>query len=304
MGPPDRTVEEVIGRIARRQHGVVTRAQLLAAGVSAKEIKRRVQKKALLRVHPGVYRVGHQAPSVEARYMAAVLACGEGALLSGRAAAHLWGLTKGSAPPPEVTAPRERRIKGIRTRRARRRETEATTRHSIPITTVPRTLVDLASLLSLDDLARACHEAGAKHGTTPRHVEAVLANRPTAPGARKLRKVMHGDVHVTLSKLERRFLERLTDANLPLPKTNKPAGSKRVDCRWADHQLTVELDSYRFHNSRHAWEHDRRREREAHARGDEFRRYTRDDVFEAPDQMLRELSALLSGSEGVSERRR
>jgi Transcriptional regulator, AbiEi antitoxin len=204
MGPNSGTVDEIIGRIASRQHGVVTRAQLLDAGVSEKEIKRRIERKALLRVHRGVYRVGHKAPSIEARYMAAVLACGEGAVLSGQAAGYLWGLIKGTAPPPEVTAPTNRRIKGIRTRRARRQDTEATTWRGIPITTVPRTLVDLASMLSLDDLARACHEAGVKHHTTPRQVEEVLAKRPTAPGAGKPRKVMHGDVHVTLSGLERR----------------------------------------------------------------------------------------------------
>jgi hypothetical protein len=75
--------------------------------------------------------------------------------------------------------------------------------------------------------------------------------------------------------------------------TNRKAGEKRVDCRWPEHNLTVELDSYRFHNSRHAWELDRRREREAHARGDDFRRYTYDDVFEQPDGMLAELRGLL-----------
>jgi Transcriptional regulator, AbiEi antitoxin len=293
MGLQVRTVEQVIGRIARSQHGVVTRVQLLRAGISSKEIARRLEKGALLRVHRGVYRVGHRAPSVEARYMAAVLACGEGALLSGRAAAHLWRLTKGSAPPPEVTAPTERRVKGIRTRHSRRRETEAATWRGIPITTVPRTLVDLSSSLSLDDLARACHEAGVLHHTTPRQVEAVLAKHPSSPGAQKLTKVMDGDVHVTLSGLERKFLKRLTEAGLPLPETNKPASGQRVDCRWPEHRLTVELDSYRYHRSRHAWELDRRREREARARGDEFRRYTHEDVFQAPEQMLRELSALL-----------
>jgi hypothetical protein len=293
MSPQILTVEEVLARIARRQHGVVTRAQLLAAGVSSDEIRWRLRQGALIRVHPGVYRVGHCAPSREASYMAAVLACGEGAVLSGRAAGHLWGLVKGDAPPPEVTAPKQRRIKDVRARHARRSQTESTTRHGIPITTVPRTLVDLASALSLDDLARACHEAGVLHGTTPGQVEAVLKHRPNAPGAKNLRKVMHGDVHVTLSALERRFLERLTQANLPLPITNKPVGGRRVDCRWPEHRLTVELDSYRYHSSRHAWELDRRREREARARGDEFRRYTRDDVFDSPQQMLWELSALL-----------
>jgi hypothetical protein len=293
MSLQNRTVEEVIGRIANRQHGVVTRSQLLAAGISSDQIAWRLRKKALLRVHPGVYRVGHRAPSIEARYHAAVLACGEGALLRGQAAGYLWGLIKGTAPPPEVTTPKDRKVHGVRTKRARHGQIERTKWRGIPITTVPRTLVDLASLLPLSELARACHEAGVLHRTTPRQVEAVLENAPTAPGARNLREVMAGEVHVTLSALERKFLERLDQANLPRPVTNKAAGTKRVDCRWPNHELTVELDSYRFHNSRHAWEQDRRREREARARGDEFRRYTHDDVFEAPVQMLRELRALL-----------
>ena len=98
---------------------------------------------------------------------------------------------------------------------------------------------------------------------------------------------------MTLSKLEREFLARLEEAGLPLPKTNKPAHGRRVDCRWPEHRLTVELDSYRYHRSRHAWEQDRRREREARARGDEFRRYTYGDVTESPGLMLAELRPLL-----------
>ena len=121
-----------------------------------------------------------------------------------------------------------------------------------------------------------------------------MARRPNAPGAGQLRAIMRGEVKVTLSKLEERFLERLRQASLPLPQTNRPAGSSRVDCRWPDRKLTVELDSYRYHRSRHAWEHDRRREREAYARGDEFRRYTYGDVFENPALMLAELRALLT----------
>jgi Transcriptional regulator, AbiEi antitoxin len=287
------TVEEVLGRIARRQHGVVTRKQLLGAGVSREEIRRRVDKAALHRVHRGVYRVGHKAPSIEARYLAAVLACGEGAVLSGEAAGYLWGLLKGTAPPPEVTAPKHRKVKGVRTKRARRGEIAGTKWRGIPITTVPRTLVDLASLLSSADLARACHEAGVLHRTTPRQVDAVLEHRPNTLGARQLREVLRGDVHVTLSALERRFRERLDAARLTLPEMNRVAGARRVDCRWPEHKLTVELDSYTFHKSRHAWELDRRREREAYARGDQFRRYTHDDVFVHPGPMLRELSLLL-----------
>jgi hypothetical protein len=100
---------------------------------------------------------------------------------------------------------------------------------------------------------------------------------------------------MTLSALERRFLALLRGAGLPLPQTDRPAEGRRVDCRWTDPPLTVELDSYRYHGSRHAREQDRRREREAYARGDEFRRYTHGDVFEgsASAAMLSELRMLL-----------
>ena len=84
------------------------------------------------------------------------------------------------------------------------------------------------------------------------------------------------------------------DSERVMPVTNRPAGARYVDCRWPEHHLTVELDSYRYHRSRYAWEQDRRREREAYARGDGFRRYTWGDVFEHPGQMLAELRALLS----------
>ena len=148
-------------------------------------------------------------------------------------------------------------------------------------------------MLTVDALARACHEAGVRYGTTPRDVDAVLDRRPDSPGAGQLREVLRGDHRVTLSKLEATFLERLRAAGLALPVTNRPAGGRRIDCRWPALRLTVDLDSYRYHHSRHAWEQDRRREREAHARGDEFRRYTYGDVLEHPRLMLQELRKLL-----------
>jgi len=276
---------------------VVTRGQLLRAGVTSKQVQQRLRTGALIRQYRGVYRVGHGAPSLEAGYMAAVMACGEGAVLSGRAAGHLLYLLKGATPPPEVTTPNDICVRGITTRRSRHLDPKDTaTWRGIPTTTVPRTLVDLAAYLPIDSLARACHEAGVRHRTTPAMVEAVLARRPNSPGAAKLRRVLRGDVHVTLSKLERRFLDLLRETGLELPQTNRPAGGRRVDCRWSEHRLTVELDSYRYHHSRHAWEQDRRREREARSRGDEFRRYTYGDVFEDPELMLTELRALLPQS--------
>jgi Transcriptional regulator, AbiEi antitoxin len=275
-----------MARLASRSHGVVTRRRLLAVGFTTDEIRARLENGTLIRVHPGVYRVGHVAPSLEATYLAAVLACGDGALLSGRAAAYLWGLIKGPAPAPEVTAPTERRAATRRSARICREE--AAKRRGVPITNVARTLIDIAGD---DDLARACHEAGVKHKTTPRHVKAALARQPNAPGAAHLRAILVGDIRVTLSKLEREFLTRLEAAGLPLPVTNRVASARRVDCRWPDHALTVELDSYTFHNSRHAWELDHRREREARQRGDDFRRFTYDDVFERWPEVEAELRA-------------
>ena len=280
-----------LARLASSAHGVVTRAQLLRAGVTRHEIQQRVKTGALLPVHRGVYRVGHRAPSTEARYIAAVRAGGDRAVLSGRAAAYLLGVVKGTPPEPEVAAPTDRRIEGVKTRRAT--QVDGTVWRGIPVTTVPRTLVDLAAFLPEEDLARACHEAGVRHHTTPAQVEAILARRPNAPGVRKLRAVMRGDVKVTLSQLERRFLYLLKKNNLSLPQTNRPAGGRRVDCHWPEQRLTVELDSYRYHHSRHAWEQDRRRERDARARGDEFRRYTYGDVVERPGTVLAELRMLL-----------
>jgi len=291
------TAEQIAARIASRQHGIVTRRQLLAAGVRSSGIDRRVAKGALMPEYRGVFRVGHTAPSREASYMAAALACGPGSLIGDPAAGHLWGLVKGLAPPPSVVARTEHRVAGLRTRCCRRlTEADATVRRGIPVTTVPCTLVDLAAVLGRDALARACHEAGVLHETTPRQVEEVLVRRPNSPGAGKLRTILRGDEPVTLSRLERAFLARLRAARLPVPVTNKPAGTKRVDCRWPEHRLTVELDSFRFHNSRYSWEQGHRREREARARGDEFRRYTWGDVVERPSQMLADLANLLGPS--------
>ena len=194
-----------------------------------------------------------------------------------------------------MLVPASRRIPGVITHRTRRVDPrDATTRFGIPITTVPRTLVDIASSLPAYALTRACHEADVLYGVTPGHVEAVLARRPSSPGAGALRRVIHGGEPVTLSGLERRFLERLREAGLPLPEMNRPAGGRRVDCRWPAHRLTVELDSYRYHRSRQSWERDREREREARRRGDAFRRYTYRDVVESPAEMLADLRSLLA----------
>ena len=228
--------------------------------------------------------------------MAAVLACGDRAVLSGFAAAFLFRLIKGTAPTPEVSSTAERRIEGVITRRVRRLEAgvDMTTLNRIPVTTVARTIADLAARLSLDALARLCHEAEVLYEPQTAALREGVDRYAGLPGAGNLRAVLIGDVRVTLSELERIFLRLLRAEGLPLPQTNRRDPNRRfVDCRWPEYRLTVELDSYRYHRSRYAWEQDRRREREARARGDEFRRYTYDDVTRDRHLMLRELHSLL-----------
>src|SRR4051795_10346588 len=156
MRGKSRTTDEIIAAIARRSHGVVTRVELLDAGLTSREIEVRLARGSLLAVFRGVYRVGHAAPSTKATYIAAVKAAGAGAALRCRAAGYLLRLVRGSAPPPEVTAPGERRIKGVTTVRIRNLDPrDITTVDGIPATTVARTLVDLAGVLHAEALGRA-----------------------------------------------------------------------------------------------------------------------------------------------------
>ena len=238
--------------------------------------------------------VGHRPPTAGARYMAAVKACGPRALLSGMAAAWLWDLVRGPAPPPEITAPTERRVPGITTKRHRRMSPkDSTKRRGIPVTTVPATLIAISSVLPFDELAKAVHEADVKHKVTGTNIEHALERHPKAKKRSRLLAIATGDAHIVLSRLERHFLTLLRRHRLPLPQTNRPYGAGYVDCRWPAHRLTVELDSYRFHRTRRAWEQDRQRERDARARGDEFRRYTWRDVVEYPEATVADLARLL-----------
>jgi hypothetical protein len=289
-----RGLTTTLARIAGRQNGVVTRGQLLAAGLTRSRIERLVASGTLIPVHRGVYRVGHAAPSLLATYTAAVLACGPGAVLGGRATAYVQRLVKrgGKPPRPEVIAVKKRRIEGVLVSRCRRIDPrDVTWMHHIPMTTVPRTIVDLAERRDFEEIARAVHQAHVLHGVRPPHIEAVLKRRPTAPGAAVLRDVLYGGV--LLSKLERAFIALLREERLPLPTVNRQQGAHFVDCRWPELKLTVELDSYRYHATRKAWEDDRQRRREARDRGDRFREYTWYDVVEVSGPTRAELRRLL-----------
>lgn len=262
--------------LAGRQHGRVARSQLLAAGLDADRIDRWVADGRLRIVHRGVYAVGHTSPSLHGDCMAAVLACGPGAVVSHHMAAHLLGLLRRAPPRPDVTVPSTsvRRRPGLTLHRVPSIDPlDVAVFMRIPITTVPRTLLDIAPSTQPEALARACHEAWIKHRTRPEHVEACIARNPRKPGIRKLRAALGSDV--VLSDLERGFLKLLRRHRLPLPRTNVDHRGDKVDCHWPALNLTVELLSFRYHATRHGFEADvARRRRSDHVA------YTWGDVFE------------------------
>jgi len=281
----------IAARLAAKQHGRVAWRQLVDARVDRHQIQRWLQDGRLRAIHRGVYAVGHIAASVQARYMAAVLAGGAGAVLSHRAAGYLLKLLRLAWPPaPEITVPTtaHRRRPGIVIHRVRAlHPRDICVVDGIPMTTVPRVLLDLAPSLDGADLARACHEAWVHHRVTPKHIEACIARNPGKPGAAKLRRAFGADV--TLSKLEDLFLKLVRAHDLPAPRTNIDVRGDKVDCQWEEHGLTVELHSYRFHASRHAFESDLARRRRSSRIA-----YSYGDVVDRGDATAGELRELLA----------
>ena len=287
-----RALFDIVAGIAAGQHGRVTREQVVAAGVDRDRIRRWLSDGLLRRVHNGVYAVGHTAPSLHGDLMAAVLACGTGAVLSHRSAGHLLGIIRLRPLAPEVTVPTTagRSRPGIVVHRvAELHALDVSSLHDIPLATVPRVLLDVAPRLTPAELTRACHEAWIRYRTSPQHVEACLARNPGKPGANRLRRALGADV--TLSVLEDAFLELLERHGLPASRTNIDHEGDKVDCHWPEHDLTVELLSYRFHASRRAFEADvARRRRSNHVA------FTYGDVFERAAQTAAELERRLRSS--------
>jgi hypothetical protein len=295
--------DAAIAELADRQHGVVARSQLLGLGFGRGAIARRLEAKRLHPVHRGVYAVGHRRLSQQAWSIAAVLACGPGAVLSHRSAALLWGILEGSRATVEISARRELGSRrGIRARVASIAEDERTVEAGIPVTTVPRTLLDLAAVLQPHELNRALERAEALRLSDPLPLVAVVERHRGRRGTASLRRVLDiGPVRpaITKSELERRFRTFLERAGLPLPQTNvwlQVAGTWiEVDCVWAERRLIVELDSRTYHGTSVAFERDRGRDRGLQAAGWRVVRVTERAMREGPAALGADLRALLSG---------
>lgn len=262
----------VIAELAGRQHGVVARWQLLAAGIDRREIEHRVHCRRLHLVHRGVYAVGHDALTQRGRWMAAVLAGGPDAVLSHRAAAALWGMRRWEGRI-EVTSPR-RMLRGRRIRGHQRLlpMDEVTTLDGIPVTTVPRTLFDLASVVDEPTLARALEQAEILRLTDPLSPAAVLERHPGQRGAKGLRAALGRPLPpITRRELERRFLAALSKAAVQAPETNALVETAQaryeVDFLWRTQRLVVELDGRATHHTAAAFERDRARDRDLQVHG-------------------------------------
>jgi putative AbiEi antitoxin of type IV toxin-antitoxin system/uncharacterized protein DUF559 len=263
-----------IAELADRQHGVVARSQLLERGVGRRAIARRLEAMHLRPLHRGVYAVGHRQISQLGRCMAAVLACGPGAVLSHRCAAVLWGILESWPSTIDITAPRELRSRdALRVRRAWIADDERTVEGGIPVTTVARTLLDLAAVLDLHQLNRALERAEALRLSDALPLAAVVARHRGRRGTANLKAAMKEGIRpvVTKSELERRFLTFIDKAGLPRPRTNVwlQIGDDwiEVDCVWDEQRLIVELDSRAYHRTTAAFERDRRRDRRIQAAG-------------------------------------
>jgi very-short-patch-repair endonuclease len=272
-----RDADRAVSRVARRQHGAVTFSQLLEAGLKPNAVSRRVQAGRLHRVHRGIYAVGHAGLAKEGRWVAAVLACGPGAVLSHQAAGALWAI----APLPsriDVTVSgdsgRMRRA-GIRLHRSSTLlPSHRVVRRGIPVTTPARTLADLRRVLPGEEFAEAVRRA-------------------------EFQRLPIGDrfeVDHTRSELEKSFLSVCRRHQLARPEVNVRVGKFLVDFLWRDSSLIVEVDGWHSHSTRSAFESDRARDAQLKLLGYDVVRFTWRAVTEDAEATAGTVRTLLAGS--------
>jgi very-short-patch-repair endonuclease len=293
--PP--SLDERLAELTRRQYGVVARAQLFRLGVGATGIDERLRTGRLHRLYRGVYAVGHSALKPEGHRIAAVLASGEGAVLSHASAAAHWGIRQTAAAVVDVTVPvrsGRRGQRGIRLHRSRRLGREDFTVHEgIATTTVARTLLDLADVLPAQGLKRTIDEAEYQRRLDMTALLAAVNGNPGRRGSRVL-QLATAPPELTRSELEQRFLAMLARRGLPRPLVNATIEGCEVDFAWPEHKLIVELDGFAAHGRRSAFERDRLRDRRLARAGYRTLRLTERMVRYDEDAIVADLEAFLS----------
>lgn len=285
-----------MARLAEGQHGVVSGAQLVNLGYSREKITREATAGRLHQLHWDVYAVGHAAISRHGRCLAAVLSCGDDALLSYRSAAWLWGLTKRFAVPVEVTAASRRRTRGaIRVHSAEAIVAEDRAEmEGVPVTAIPRTLLDFAAVdphylgVALDN----GHRLGQIDLVA---IDALISRSRGFGGVARLRTAMEirRDPAFTRSGLERRFLALVRRSDLPTPSVNAFVEGYELDVYWPAERFAVELDTYNYHGSPRAFESDRIRQENLKLAGIEIVRITGTRLDREPQAVMRRLGRLL-----------
>jgi very-short-patch-repair endonuclease/predicted transcriptional regulator of viral defense system len=297
-----RSREGEIAELARSQHGIVARHQLLDLGVGEDSIERRLGLGRLHRLLPGVYAVGHRLIPRHGWLMAAVLASGPEAVLSHHSAAVLWGLRGFSERAVDVTLPRKSTSsKLIKRHFSAVPPDERTIREGIPVTTVPRTIFDLAATEDAETIQNLLRESEFLELSDRLSLPHLLERYPGRRGVRKVRLVLERlreePAGHKRSALEERFSPFLRLHHLPLPRYNDQlfVNGRRyeVDCHWPEQRQIVELDGWQGHRTKTAFREDRARDRRLRVAGYSVTRLTWNQLDDEPEAVAADLRALL-----------
>jgi very-short-patch-repair endonuclease len=284
--------------LVRQQHGVISRKQLLALGFTSDAIKHRLAIGRLHRVRRGVYSVGRPEVDRHGHWMAAVLGCGDGAVLSHSSAAALWrvGFEQRDVIELSLPSPFQKRQPGLRIhRRPSLQPRDVTAEYGIPVTTPVQTLIDLSLRLDRRGIERAINEADKYDLVHPPGLREALDERVGEPGVARLRHVLdRRTFRLTKEELERRFLPLAREAGLPVPLTGQWVNEFEVDFYWPDLGLVVETDGLRYHRTPAEQARDRLRDQAHTAAGLTPLRFTHEQVRYEPDYVRRILAQTAS----------
>jgi very-short-patch-repair endonuclease len=274
--------------LVRQQHGVISREQLLALGFSPDGIKHRLAIGRLHRVRRGVYSVGRPDLTNHGHWMAAVLACGDGAVLSHSSAASLWCIGFEQRDVVELSSPSpfQRRHSDLQIHRrpSLNPERDLTHEYGIPVTTPIQTLIDMSLRLDRPGAERMINEADKHNLTHPPQLRKALGERQGEPGVAKLRHILdRRTFRLTKEELERRFLPLAFKAGLPVPRTGQWVTGFEVDFYWPDLGLVVETDGLRYHRTPAEQARDRLRDQAHTAAGLTQLRFTHEQVRYEPE---------------------
>jgi very-short-patch-repair endonuclease len=296
-----RDLDGAISEVAGRQHGVVARGQLLALGLGEEAIEWRQRHGRLHRLYWGVYAVGHTVLAREGRWMAAVLASGPGAVLSHWSAASHWGIRDHRAGLIDITSPSKTKSRGsIRRHSVQLPADEVKVERGIPVTTVPRTIFDLAAVSTPHVVESALRQAEFRRLYDPLSLHDLLDRYPGHRGVRAIRSALARSAETpgrTVSRLEDRFLPFLDRHDLPRPHLNAwlEVGGRRfqVDCLWPASKQIVELDGWEGHGTRAAFREDRARDRKLRVAGYGVTRIPWSALDDEPEAIAADLRVLL-----------